>query len=194
MQERVLGLLAGRSGHFQFESGHHGDLWLDLDRATSRPAVLRSFASELARRLAPYRAEAICGPLTGGAFLAHLLAGELDVAFCYAEHRARADNGTLDYRIPVALRAALRGRRVAVVDDAINAGSAVRATLADLDACDALPVAMAALLVLGQAAAALAAERGLPLERLAGLPNHLWTPDTCPLCAGGVPLDDGESM
>jgi len=86
----------------------------------------------------------------------------------------------------VSLRPKLLGQRIAVVDDVINAGSAVRATLADLDACGAVPVALGALLVLGSAAATFAAGRSLPLVSLATMPNALWAPEECPLCAQGA--------
>jgi hypothetical protein len=89
------------------------------------------------------------------------------------------------YRVPDALRPGLRGRAVAVVDDAINAGSAVRGTFADLHACGARPAAVGALLVLGDAASAFAADRGVPLERIAHRPSSLWAPAECPLCAAG---------
>ena len=46
----------------------------------------------------------------------------------------------VDYRIAPALRGTIRGLRVALVDDAISAGSAVRSTLADLESCGAVPV------------------------------------------------------
>jgi hypothetical protein len=32
MQEEIVSLLAARSGHFRYESGHHGDLWLEIPR------------------------------------------------------------------------------------------------------------------------------------------------------------------
>ena len=182
MQEELLGLLAARKGHFRFESGHHGDLWLELDALFLRPQRLGRFAEELARRLSAHRVDAVCGPLVGGAFLAEMIATALDVEFSYS---ARATG----YRLPVALRDAVHGRRVAVVDDVINAGSAVRGTLADLQDCGATPVAIGALLVLGSPAAELAAERGLPLETIASRPNLLWPPSDCPLCAAGLPLE-----
>jgi orotate phosphoribosyltransferase len=188
-----MAAVAATAGHFRLESGHHGDLWLDLDRLLMRPATLRPFTAELARRLATYNIQAVCGPLTGGAFLAQQVAANLDVAFVYAErlaHPKRAGLFPVEYHIPAALRAAVSGRRVAVLDDAINAGSAVRATLADLTACGAQPGAIGALFVLGSAAAALAAERSLPLECLAHMPSHSWVPADCPLCATGVPLQD----
>jgi orotate phosphoribosyltransferase len=182
MQEELLGLLAARKGHFRFESGHHGDLWLELDTLFLRPARLGRYADELARRLSAHRVDAICGPLVGGAFLAEMIAAALDVEFCYSARETR-------YRLPRAFRDAVRGRRVAVADDVINAGSAVRGTLADLQDCGATPVAIGALLVLGSPAADLAAERGLPLEPIASRPNLLWSPSDCPLCAAGLPLE-----
>jgi adenine/guanine phosphoribosyltransferase-like PRPP-binding protein len=79
---------------------------------------------------------------------------------------------------------------VALVDDVINAGSAAGGTLTALDAAGAETVAMGALLVLGEPAGVLAARRGIPLERIAWLPNAIWTPDTCPLCASRLPLEN----
>jgi orotate phosphoribosyltransferase len=146
----------------------------------------------LARRLAARGAEAVCGPLVEGAFLAQMVAQELDAEFYFAEQFARPRGDGLypvGYRIPAALRPAVRGKRVAVVDDVINAGSAVRGAFADLRACGARPVAVAALLVLGPPASAFAAGEGVPLESLAYLPNVLWEPPACPLCAAGVPLE-----
>lgn len=182
-------LLAARRGHFLLESGHHGDLWLDLDGLATRPARLRHLAAELADRLRRHPLEVVAGPLTGGAFLAQLVAAELDAGFAYAE-RLTGGAETAAYRVPAALRGGLEGRRVAVVDDVVNAGSAARATLADLRGCGARPVALGALLVLGTAPGALAAEEGLPLVHLAAWESGLWSPPDCPLCAAGVPLED----
>ena len=86
------------------------------------------------------------------------------------------------------LRARVRDKRVAVVNDVINAGSAVRGTLTDLDACAARPVVIGAVLALGSAASRIATDRGGALETLASLPNDIWTPAACPLCVRGIPL------
>jgi orotate phosphoribosyltransferase len=94
----------------------------------------------------------------------------------------------VQYRIPRALRPKLRGKRVAVVNDVINAGSAVRATVSDLSNCEARPVAIGALLVLGSWAFEYAGSEDLKLETLAALPNTVWTPAECPLCKSNVPL------
>src|SRR6185295_12746678 len=105
---------------------------------------------DLARRLSRHGIEAVVGPLVGGAFVAEMVAAELDVRFAFAERRTGA--GGVTYIIPDAFHGHLRGRTVAIVDDAINAGSATRATFAALTALGARPVAVGALLILGETA------------------------------------------
>jgi orotate phosphoribosyltransferase len=153
---------------------------------------LRPFVTELAGRVAIHGIDTVCGPLNGGAFLAELMALELGVEFAFAERIVSQRSGLfpIDYRVPPALRAALRGKRVAIVDDAISMGSAVRATVADLEVCQAKPVVVGALLIMGLAGPEFAAARLLPLERLTNVPIRTWSSAECRLCATGTPVAD----
>jgi orotate phosphoribosyltransferase len=181
--DELLELLEARRGHFLLESGHHGDLWLELDRLFVRPARLEPFAVELGRRLAGHGIDAVCGPLTGGAFIAQTVAAKLDLEFSWSE---RSEGG---YRIPEPLRAGLDGKAVAIVDDVVNAASAAGATLQQLRECDARPVAIGALVTLGTTPEVFAEREGLALEPLATMANRLWEPADCPMCAAGEPLE-----
>ncbi len=98
------------------------------------------------------RIDAVCGPLSGGAFLAQLIAADLGVEFAFAER------------------------------------SAVRGTLADVKACAALPLVLGALISFGSRAREIAADERIPLESLVQLPNPIWAPTECPMCALGAPL------
>ncbi|MEZ5366094.1 MAG: phosphoribosyltransferase family protein [Bryobacterales bacterium] len=191
MRSDLSSLLQERVGHFALESGHHSRLWLDLELLCRRPEDVRSLAEELAKRIEPYRPDAVCGPLVEGAFVGLYVAEALDVDFVYAQRAAApsaSDMFSVSYQLPPAQRQLVEGRRVAVVNDVINAGSAVRATLSDLANYSAQPVVVACLLALGDAAHALAAGAGAPLEALETATNEIWTPGRCPLCANGVPL------
>jgi len=139
-----------------------------------------------------HRVDLVCGPLNGGAFLAELMALELGLEFAFTERIVSQRSGLfpVDYRVPPALRAALRGKRVAIVDDAISMASAVRATVADLEACEASPVVIGALLAMGRGGPEFAAARGLPFEQLSDLSMRAWLPTECPLCASGLPVAD----
>jgi orotate phosphoribosyltransferase len=70
VQEQVLELLSARKGHFLLESGHHGDLWLDLESLCLRPQRVQIVAAELAEPLSKLGVDAVCGPLVEGAFVA----------------------------------------------------------------------------------------------------------------------------
>jgi orotate phosphoribosyltransferase len=201
IQQDIVRLFPIRKGHFRLESGHHGDLWLDLELLCLDPQPIRRFAREIAARLARHNVEIVCGPLVEGAFVALMAAEDLGLPFCYSERveSVRARNhpqqqaGVLypmEYRIPRALRSKVCGKRVAIVNDVINAGSAVRGTVADLAACGAEPVVIATLLVLGSWASEYAEAKNLALETLATLPNTIWAPAGCPLCKQNIPLSD----
>ena len=132
----------------------------------------------------------MCGPLEGGAFLAYAVADRLGVAFLAGYRSATA------YRVP-RIPGGIGGWRVAVVDDAVNAGTAVAACLRELRAQGAVPVAVAALLALGEANAMVPARLGVPFYPAGTMPSRAWPAPECPLCADGVPVtpgaDDGRS-
>jgi orotate phosphoribosyltransferase len=146
-------LVAGRSGHFRMESGYHSDRWLDLDTLFTEPRRVAPFVDQLVTQLRPLAVDAVCGPLLGGAFLAQWVARELESEFWYtAPVRSTAEGlFTMRYALPGTLVRRVSGRRVAMVDDVMSAGSSLRATHAELQARGAEPVAAGALLVLGSA-------------------------------------------
>jgi orotate phosphoribosyltransferase len=193
----ILDSLAARNGHFLLESGHHGSLWLDLETVCLRPEWIDSLAYSLSTALSEANVEMVCAPLVEGAFVGLMVALRLEVPFAYSERFVRSIKGDLfpaGYRVPGSLRDHLRGKRIAIVDDVINAGSAVRGTFEDLKLCGAEVVAIGALLVLGAAASQFAVEKNVPLKALGHATNNIWIPSDCPLCAAGLPLEDVGSF
>ncbi|HEY0864988.1 MAG TPA: hypothetical protein VGD97_12855 [Lacunisphaera sp.] len=192
MPSDLLALLAGRRGHFRMESGYHSERWFNLDRLFEDRARLQPFVDELAHRLAAHRVDAICGPMTGGAELAAMIGAKLDIESFHTE-RFETPNATglfpVRYIVPTAQRERLCGKRIAIVDDAISAGSAVKGTYADLLACGAQPVVCGALIVFGDRADAFAAETNLKLEALTRMSFGMWEPGECPFCKAGVPVE-----
>ncbi len=169
-------------------------MWLDLDLLFRHPRHVAALAARLTAALAPHHPDVVCGPLVGGTLVAQLVAGALDVDLCWTERSTAAGGGDpglygARYDLPAAQRPGLDGATVAVVDDAVNAGSAVRASVDAVERCGAEVVAVGALLVLGDAAPRWAAGRGLPLERVAARANAIWAPVACPRCAAGEPLE-----
>ncbi len=89
-----------------------------------------------------------------------------------------------------ALRSSVHQKRVAIINNVVNAGSAVRGTFDDLQNCGARIVGIGALLVLGTAPQEFASSEHVALESMAAVPNTLWTASACPLCSSGIPLED----
>jgi len=192
MNENVLSFVRGRRGHFQMESGHHGDVWFELETLCLHSRELQPFAAQLAAKLSQHKVEVVCGPLVEGAFIALLVSLELGCDFVYAErfaNPAREGLYPVEYRLPKALHFAVKDKRVAIVNDVISAGSAVRGAFSDLQSIGADVVAIGALLGLGDSIAKFAAEHQVALELVHQMPHSLWTPTQCPLCAAGQPLE-----
>jgi orotate phosphoribosyltransferase len=186
-------LVRPRRGHFRLESGHHSGLWLDLDALFADWRRVEPLVTDLSRTLSTLAVVAVCGPLTGGAFLAQLVARALGVEFWYTERELPAEpNGMygVRYRLPPVLADRVSGKRCAVVDDVMSAGSALRGTFSELESFGATPVAVGALVTLGSAGGDFFAKRGVPVLSVVRQDYDLWLPAECPLCAAGVPVGD----
>jgi orotate phosphoribosyltransferase len=195
VESRLIELACPRYGHFDLGTGYHGDMWLDLDRLFLRPALLRPQVRVLADRLREHRVDAVCGPAEGGAFLAYALADLLEVVFLPAYRAPASEAGAGSaYRLAGAGPAgeAIGRRRVAIADDAVNAGTAVRACAGQLREHGAELVAVAALLAVGPAKQIIAAALAVPFYSVDAVPSRAWLPEDCPLCANGVPLTDSS--
>jgi orotate phosphoribosyltransferase len=192
MHDELMSLIAGRRGHFQLESGYHAETWFELGRLFDQPARLQPFVAELATRLAARDIDAVCGPATGGAKLAALIAEHLQLESYFTERTAstvEAGMFPVRYELPVEQRTRIRGKRVAVVDDAISAGSAVRGTYTELVSHGAKPIAFGALIVFGHAIDGYIADHALCLDALTRTDFALWRPGECPRCAAGEPVE-----
>lgn len=187
-------LVPARRGHFVLESGYHAGLWLDLDSLFASPRAIAPFVERLAARLRQYEPHMVCGPLLGGALLAQSLATLLDIDFGFTQPVPAASGSGLyraRYLLPASLRDRVRNRRLALVDDVMSAGSSLRATCESLRSYGAIPVAVGALMVLGDVGERHFTEgQGLPVEAIVRDELEVWVPSECPLCAAGAPFED----
>ena len=180
--------LPARTGHFRYESGHHGDYWLDLDAIFADPRFTNIRAQTLVEMIGPFAPDVVCGPMTGGALLAQFVALHCGCGFAWTE-RVVASEGSVRYELPRGQIEVVEGRTVVIVDDVINAGSAAAKTHGALTAARAAPVAIAALLLLGNAIDTFAHASDIDILALERRASNLWLADDCPHCAAGVPLD-----
>ncbi len=68
-------------GHFDYGNGYHGRVYLNPHQLFRHPSTIWRFAQDLidcCRRSSSSATEVVAGPATGGALLAHTIAGLLD--------------------------------------------------------------------------------------------------------------------
>jgi orotate phosphoribosyltransferase len=179
-------------GHFDYDNGFHGRVYLNPHQLFRHPSTIWRFAQDLIDVLPSeliQRTEVVAGPATGGALLAHTLAGLLDSRrslthppCSFAPFNNDAAGG---FGLRTLYRNEIKGKRVLLADDVRNtgqtfakcaalvkeAGGTVVATVEIYDRCEAT------------------AELGVPNVALAeyGAPENFPVAD-CPLCRAGVPI------
>ena len=180
------------NGHFDFGNGYHGPVYLNPHQLFRYPSTIWRFAQDLLDVLPASIIEAtevVTGPVTGGALLAHTMAGLLDSRRAitrpptlFAPFSLDADCGhtlTLFYERQVA------GKKALVVDDVRNtgqtqarcvelvrkAGGTVLATAEIYDRMEAMVDASVPNVALAEYKA----------------PDN-YPADSCPLCRAGMPV------
>jgi orotate phosphoribosyltransferase len=179
-------------GHFDYGNGYHGRVYLNPHQLFRHPSTIWRFAQDLIDLLPAelvQRTEVVAGPVTGGALLAHTIAGLLDSRrslthppCSFAPFNYDAAGG---FALRTFYRRELQGRRVLLADDVRNtggtfakcaalvheAGGSVVATVEIYDRCEAF------------------GDLGVPNIALADYkaPENYEAGD-CPLCRDGVPI------
>ncbi len=122
-----------RNGHFDFGNGYHGRDYLNPHQLFRHPSTIWRFAQDLLDVLPASivdRAEVVAGPVTGGALLAHTMAGLVDSRreisrerMLFAPFAAGAGGmGGGSHTFSSFYQGQVRGRRVLLVDDVRNTG------------------------------------------------------------------------
>ena len=181
-----------RDGHFDYGNGYHGRVYLNPHQLFRHPSTIWRFAQDLIDLLPAdliQRAEVVAGPVTGGALLAHTIAGLLDSRrslthppSLFAPFNYDPSGG---FTLRDFYRREVNGKRVLLADDVRNtgetfakcaalvtdAGGSVLATVEIYDRCEAV-------VDLGVPNIALAEYRA---------PEN-YKASECPLCKSGVPI------
>ncbi|MGE0443687.1 MAG: phosphoribosyltransferase family protein [Vicinamibacterales bacterium] len=188
-QNQVLML----NGHFDFGNGYHGAVYLNPHQLFRYPSTIWRFAQDLIDVLPGQvldEADVVAGPATGGALLAHTIAGLLDsrrsisgppTLFApFAVNTAECSHTLSDF-----YKAQVRGRRVLIVDDVRNTGQTFARCAALVKEAGGKVIATAEIYDRMEAMI----DPGVPNFALAEYkapPNYAEA--ECPLCAAGQPI------
>src|SRR6202171_5507880 len=117
------------AGHFDYGNGYHGRLYVNPHQLFRHPSTIWRFAQDLIDVLPGdlvQCTEVVAGPATGGALLAHTIAGLLDSHRSLTHPPCSFAPFTYDAGAGLALRTfyrgELEGKRVLLADDVRNTG------------------------------------------------------------------------
>lgn len=165
------------SGHFLLSSGLHSDAYLEKFRIFERPEVHSRIISELLSRFEGVSAETVLGPALGGVIMASEAGRQLGVRAVFAEK----EGGKLTLRRGFELH---EGERVLIVDDIVTTGGSVKETVKI--AQDA-GVEIAGIGIMADRSGG-KVDFGIPYKALMTFSLPVYEPDSCPVCAKGIPL------
>jgi orotate phosphoribosyltransferase len=180
------------NGHFDFGNGYHGPLYLNPHQLFRYPSTIWRFAQDLLDVLPPSvlaETEVVAGPVTGGALLAHTIAGLLDSRreitrepMMFAPFGVDAECGHAVSRF---YQQQMKGRRVLLVDDVRNTGQTLGRCAELIRDGGGTVVATAQIYDRMESVVDL----GVPNFSLAEYkaPSN-YPANDCPLCKAGVPV------
>ena len=122
-----------RDGHFDYHNGFHGRVYLNPHQLFRHPSTIWRLAQDLLDVLPPQLLEStdiVAGPATGGALLAHTMAGLLDGRRALTHPAcsfAPFTPGEGKFTLRSFYAQLIRGKRVLLADDVRNTGKTFRA-------------------------------------------------------------------
>lgn len=179
-------------GHFDYGNGFHGRLYLNPHRLFQHPSTIWRVAQDLIDIIPANLlegAEVVAGPVTGGALLAHTLAGLLDgrrplthPPYSFAPF-SQNDEGLP--ALSAFYRQVVRGRRVLIADDVRNTGQTFKNCERLIAEAGGTTIATVEIVDRLEAEVTLQVPNIALVEYTA--PANYAVHD-CPLCRAGVPI------
>lgn len=179
-------------GHFDYANGYHGRVYLNPHQLLRYPSTIWRVAQDLIDLLPAGVTDAVsvvAGPATGGALLAHTIAGLLDgrraltrepYSFAPFHHGAGGEEVLSPFYGGV-----VRGANVLLVDDVRNTGQTFKQCADLISAAGGTVLCTAQIVDRGEAVVTL----GVPNVTLVDYPapeNH--PAAECPLCRQGIAI------
>jgi orotate phosphoribosyltransferase len=179
-------------GHFDYGNGYHGQVYLNPHQLFRHPSTIWRFAQDLIDLLPGdllQRVDVVAGPVTGGALLAHTIAGLLDSRRSLTHPPSLFAPFNCDPARGFTLRSfyqsEIAGRRVLLADDVRNTGETFATCAALVTAAGGTVLATVEIYDRREAIGDL----GVPNVALAEYraPENYKVGD-CPLCKAGMPI------
>ena len=166
-------------GHFKLSSGLHSSRYLQCALYLADPTRAEAAGRQLAARLKSAAAQLVVAPALGGVVIGHEVARAFeDVPFFFTERSEGAMTLRRGFRIEP-------GCRVLVVEDVVTTGGSTREVMGAVTQQGATVVGVGAIVNRSGHENPFAP---LPFTALLTVDVPTYPPESCPLCASGVPV------
>src|SRR5688572_17457220 len=172
---RTVGALL--EGHFRLTSGLHSPGYLQCALVLQHPDQAEACGRAIADHVRALGIRTVLSPALGGIVIGQEVARALGVRAIFAERQ----EGTLTLRRGFTLQP---GEKILVVEDVVTTGGSTRETIDVAAAAGAQVVGAAAIIDRSGGTQAI----GVPFHALATISLPTYSPESCPLCAAGLPV------
>jgi orotate phosphoribosyltransferase len=179
-------------GHFDYGNGYHGREYLNPHQLFRYPSMIWRFAQDLIDLLPTelvQRTEVVAGPVTGGALLAHTVAGLLDSRRSLTHPPCSFAPFNYDpaggFALRTFYRRALHGKRVLLADDVRNTGDTFGKCAALVEEAGGILLATAEIYDRCESVVDLRVPNIALAEYTA---SENYKEGDCPLCRAGTPI------
>ena len=164
-------------GHFLLTSGRHSPVYWEKFKILQYPEYTAQLCKMIAEHYRDQQIQVVAGPTTGGILLAYEVARYLGVRSIYAEKEA----SKRVFRRSLTISP---GERVLVVDDILTTGGSVEQILAAVRKLSGNVIGVGILVDRSDGMLSF----DVPLFACLRTKTITYQPESCPLCAAGVPL------
>lgn len=163
-------------GHFILSSGKHSPNYVQCAKLFEYPEAGEKTGTMLGEKIKEYNPTVVIGPAMGGIILSYEVAKSLGVRSLFTERKDEIMMLRRGFSVS-------KHDRVAIVEDVVTTGGAVREVIKLLKSLDVEVVCIGS--IVDRSAGK--ADFGVPFKKLIDLNFPVYEADNCPLCKNGTP-------
>jgi len=169
-------------GHFLLSSGMHSDGYIQCARILQYPSYATQVIKLIADKVRHLEIDLVVGPALGGIIVAYELGRQLDKKAMFAERK----EGIMQLRRGFIIKP---GEKVLITEDVVTTGKSTMEVRELVEKRGAEVIGVACIVDRRSK------EYSLPLPLYSALPMNIktYSPEECPLCRRGVPLENPGS-